>query len=159
MVHGKNHLRVTYEYIRATYGWHTRTYEWHTDNIRDVPVTYGWHTSIYKWLTYDIRVDTSDIRMTYEYIRVTCEWYTSDIRVYTIDIRITYEYHTIDMWITGADAGILKRGGRALRIGDEGGPTIVGARCQKILKIRPPRLAKNAFAQCYIKLSFIAEIR
>ena len=31
--------------------------------------------------------------------------------------------------------------------------------CQKILEIGPPRLAKNALAQCYIKLSFIAEIR
>ena len=38
-------------------------------------------------------------------------------------------------------------------------PPWLGAKCQKILKIRPPRLAKNAFAQCYIKLSFIAEIR
>ena len=30
--------------------------------------------------------------------------------------------------------------------------------CQEILRVRPPRLAKNALAQCYIKLFFIAEI-
>ena len=62
----------------------------------------------------------------------------------------------INRIISEADAGILKRqrGGA----GDEGGHTMVGATCQKILKIRPPRLAKNALAQCYIKLSFIAEI-
>ena len=53
-----------------------------------------------------------------------------------------------------ADAGILNRG-----VSDEEGPTIVWATCQKSLKIRPPRLAKNALAQYYIKLSFIAEIR
>ena len=34
---------------------------------------------------------------------------------------------------------------------------MVGATSQKILKIRSPRLAKNVLAQCYIKLSFIAE--
>ena len=38
-------------------------------------------------------------------------------------------------------------------------PPWFGATCQKILKIRLPRLGKDALAQCYIKLSFIAEIR
>ena len=36
---------------------------------------------------------------------------------------------------------------------------MVGDDVPKNLKTRPPRLAKNALAQCYIKLSFIAEIR
>ena len=38
-------------------------------------------------------------------------------------------------------------------------PTMVGDDVAENLKIRYPRLAKNALAQCYIKLSFIAEIR
>ena len=38
-------------------------------------------------------------------------------------------------------------------------PPWLGAKCQKILKIRPPTLAKYAHPQCYIKLPFIAEIR
>ena len=52
------------------------------------------------------------------------------------------------------------RGGGALSIGDEGDPTPwLGETYQKILKIRRPRFANNALVQCYIKLSFIAEIR
>ena len=53
----------------------------------------------------------------------------------------------------------MKGGGGVQRISDEGGSTVVGGDLLEILKIRPPSLAKDALAQCYIKLSFIAEIR
>ena len=57
----------------------------------------------------------------------------------------------------GADTGILKR--RDAEGAKEAPPWLGGATCPKILKVRPPRLAKNALAQCYIKISCIAEIR
>ena len=65
-----------------------------------------------------------------------------------------YEYTST----RGGCRNFEKEGGRWGLVTKEA-PAWLGATCQKILKIRPPRLAKNAFAQCYIKLSFIAEIR
>ena len=63
-------------------------------------------------------------------------------------------------------ANLITHQGRIQEFGKRGRSGLVtkearpwlGATCQKISKIRPPRLAKNALAQCYIKLSFIAEI-
>ena len=46
-----------------------------------------------------------------------------------------------------------------LKIIDEEAPPGLWVTCQKILKIRLPRLAKNVLAQCYIILFFIGEIR